>query len=368
MTTVTNPAVLAQLTRARTGLILDHPFFGQLALRLTLVERPDVKTLAVDGRHIFYNPDFVATLTPQVTIAAMAHEVMHPALDHLSRRAGRNARKWNMAGDYAINPILKDSGFQLGQGWLLDPQYFGLSADDIYSRLPEQDEGGGGPGPLDEMLPPENDGDASAEAAEWQIAVVQAATAAKAAGKLPSALARFVDELTAPKVDWRDRLQRFVTETNQSDFSWLRPNRKFMAQGLCMPTLYSQNIGALVSGIDTSGSIDQATLNAFGSEIKAARDAARPSSMVNIYCDSDVNHVDTFDAYDEMSFDMHGGGGTDFRPPFHHVEQQGIQPACFIYLTDGYGPFPTTPPDYPVLWVMTTDVQPPWGECVRIEL
>ena len=367
MTPVTNPIVLAQLTRARTGLILDHPFFGQLALRLNLVEHLSTKTLAVDGRNIFYNPDFVATLSPQITIAALAHEVMHPVLDHLSRRGCRDPRKWNMAGDYAINPILKDSGFQLGRGWLIDPQYFDLSADEIYLRLPEQDENedsGGGSEPLDEMLPSADDADST----EWKIAVIQAATAARSAGKLPESLSRFVDQLTAPKVDWRERLQRFVTETSQNDFSWMRPNRKFIAQGLCLPTLYSQNMGALVSGIDTSGSIDQATLTAFGSEIKAARDASRPTSIVNIYCDSAVNHVDTFDAYDEMSFDMHGGGGTDFRPPFSHVDQHGIHPACFIYLTDGYGPFPATPPDYPVLWVMTTDVEPPWGECVRIEL
>lgn len=361
-----NQAVLQQLTRARTALILDQPFFGVLALRLKLVEDNTHKTLAVNGRQIFYNADFVAGLSPALTKSALAHEVFHCVYDHIGRRGGRNPRKYNMAGDYVINAALKDSHFEIGQDWLYNPAYAGMSSDEIYNLIPDGDDDDDGDGPLDEVL----DGDPSEteiEATDWKIATVQAAEAAKAVGKLPASLQRFVDELTTPKVDWKSVLQRFVTETSKNDYTWSRPNKRFIEQGFFLPTLHSESMGEVVVAIDTSGSITQDVLTAFASEIKAIIGSVRPSCTHVVYCDSAINHVDTFDPNDELHFDMHGGGGTDFCPPFEYVAEYDIKPVCLVYLTDGYGCFPP-PADYPVLWVMTTSVQPPFGECVAIEL
>jgi len=360
-----NKDVADQLTRARTQLILDHCFFGTLALRLALIEDTTVKTLTVNGKNIFYNPDFVTTLSPALTKAAIAHEVMHCVFDHIGRRADRNPRKWNQAGDYVINAALKDSGFEIGEGWLHNTAFAGMTTDHIYSLLPDGDDDKGND-PLDDC----QDGDAEnteVNATDWKIATVQAASAAKAMGELPESMQRFVDELTTPKVDWRERLRRFVTETSKDDYSWLRPNRRFMAQGFFLPTLYSESMGEIVVAIDTSGSIDQATLTAFGSEIKAIVQSSRPSKTTVIYCDAAVNHVDEFGPNDELKFEMHGGGGTDFKPPFDHVNKAGTKPVCFVYLTDGYGRFPDAP-DYPTMWCCTTDVVAPFGETIPIEV
>lgn len=360
-----NITVAQQLTRARTALVIDQPFFGMLALRLMLVEDVATKTLSVDGKQIKYNPEFVADLSPNLTKSALGHEVMHCVFDHIGRRGGRSHRKWNQAGDYIINASLKDAGFEIGEDWLHNSAFAGMSSDEVYNLLPEPDDQDGND-PLDDC----QDGNTESteiDATDWKIATIQAAASAKAMGKLPGSLARFVDELTAPKVDWREMLRRFVTETSKDDYSWSRPNRRFMAQGFYLPTLYSESMGEIVVAIDTSGSIDQTTLTAFGSEIKAIVQSVRPSKTAVIYCDAAVNHVDEFGPNDELHFDMHGGGGTDFRPPFKLVEEKGIRPVCFVYLTDGYGPFPDAP-EYPVLWCCTTDVVAPCGETIAIEL
>lgn len=361
-----NNTVLQQLTRARTALILDQPFFGVLALRLQLIEDNNHKTLAVNGRQVFYNANFVASLTPALTKSALAHEVFHCVYDHISRRGSRNPRKYNMAGDYVINAALKDSGFEIGDGWLYNSAYAGMSSDEIYNLIPDNDNKND-EGPLDEIL----DGDPSEteiEATDWKIATIQAAGAAKAMGKLPASLQRFIDELTIPKIDWKSALQRFVTETSKNDYSWLRPNRRFVAQGMFLPTLYSEAMGEIVVAIDTSGSIDQATLNTFGAEVKAIVQSVRPSTTHVVYCDAAINHVDTFEPNDELKFEMYGGdGGTDFCPPFEYVTKHDVKPVCMVYLTDGYGPFPKTP-DYPVLWICTSDVVAPFGETVAIEI
>lgn len=356
----TNPQTLHKLSHARVGLILDHPFFGQLALRLQFVERVTEKTMAVDGKHIFYNPQFVNSISSELTKAIIAHEVMHCVFDHIGRRNGRSPRRWNQAADYAINPILEDSGFDFEGTGLLNPAYKNMTADQIYMLLPESSSGD----PLDECLDSSTD---AIEAADWAVAVVQAATAAKQHNKLPESLARLVSELTEPKLNWRAQLRHFVTERCKDDYSWTRPNRKFFSQGIYLPSLYNEQMGQIVVAIDTSGSIDQPTLDAFGAEIKSIVQTIRPTNTTAIYCDAVINHVDEFSPNDELHFNMHGGGGTDFCPPFQFVKDQNLTPKVFIYLTDGYGPFPSAP-DYPVIWCMTTAQIAPFGTTLFLTL
>ena len=363
-----NAQAAHKLTVARSQLILSQPFFGMLALRLRLVERADIKTLAVDGKNVFYNPDFVLGLTDTLCRSAMAHEVMHCVFDHITRCGAREPKKWNYAGDYVINQLLHDAGFEIGEGWLLDARYKGMHADEVYSLLPDNPENNGkGQGPLDEMMPGGDGTSSAADATEWKIATIQAAAAAKAVGKLPGSLQRFVEDSARPQVDWRDRLRQFMTQTSKDDYSWARPNRRYLSARLYLPGLYSENMGPVVVGIDTSGSIDGKTLQAFGGEIRALVQAVRPSEVHIVYCDAEVNHVDVFSPYDEMKFAPHGGGGTDFRPVAAYVQEKNLSPECVVYLTDGYGPFPEQQ-SAPWLWCMTTDVVAPFGETIRIEV
>lgn len=365
-----------KLTKERINLIAKHPFFGTLALRLNLLEidkqmeawfhsnglRP---TMAVDGRNIFYSEDFVNTIGPKLLLSALAHEVMHCVLTHMTRQGSRIQMKWLRATDYAVNGTLKRSGFELHENWLYDPKYNEKwSAEMIYNDLPDDTE----EEPQDYVMVASESEDPALNH-EWEVAVQQAAFAARQAGKLPSDLERFVQELVAPKIDWRTQLRRFITETSKSDYSWQRPNKFLLPMGTIMPGLYSQHMNVLVPVIDDSGSIGPKILDAFAGEVGGARDSARPKRTVLISCDARVNHVDDLDEFAEFSPKLvrtHGGGGTDFRPPFEWIRNEGIRPSCLIYLTDGYGPFPEYPPDYPVMWCITTDVVPPWGEHLKI--
>jgi len=368
-------AALKKLTIARAQLLLNkgHGFFGMLALRLKLVERHNIQTLAVDGKHCFYNPDFVVNeLTDSLTRSAIAHEVMHCVFEHIGRRGNRSPRRWNQAGDFAINLVLQDSGFEIGDSWLINPAYRDMTADQIYNLLPEDNGDDSGNedsvgSPLDEIM----DGDPADQehtSVDWKLATVQAVNAAKAQGQLPGALQRFVEEITAPpKVNWRDQLRQFITQISKDDYSWSRPNRRYLSAGVYLPGLWSENMGEIVVCIDTSGSIDQHTLSVFGSEIKALVSAVRPIKTHVIYCDAEINRIDAYDPHDELKFEMCGGGGTDFRPPFKHIETQGLQPECLIYLTDLYGPQPSSA-DFPVLWCCTSGQIAQIGETIQIEV
>jgi predicted metal-dependent peptidase len=364
-----NQEARTKLIKARIAMIMRQPFFGELAMHLKLTEDDtlDPPTAAVDGRNLFYHPQWVLDNPHEVVMAMVAHEVGHCIFQHIGRRNGREPQRWNYAGDYVINAVLQDSGFTLGDGWLYSPVYAGMSTDAVYQALPPMPPGTG-KGAFDKILDaPAQGTDIAASDADWGVAAVQAANNAESRGNLPASLKRFVEEITEGKVDWRDVMRRFMTETSKDDYSYARLNRRFVSLGIYLPGLYSETMGAVVAGIDTSGSISKEQLMEFGSEITAIVDQMLPSKLVNIYCDAAIAHIDEFERYDVLSFDMHGGGGTDFRPPFKYVEDNDIEPKCMVYLTDGCGPFPAHAPPYPVLWLMTTDVVPPWGEVVRID-
>lgn len=370
-----NQEAKTKITKARINMIMKQPFFGQLALRLKIVEDSTLNppTLATDGRTMYYHPKWVLDHDQDVVVSAVAHEVGHVVFDHMSRRNGRTPKRWNYAGDYVINAMLKDCGFTVPSDWLYDPAFANKTTDEVYRILPPDDQGGGGSGsgtgtaPFDMVkdspLSPQ-------EAQDWEHATVQAADAQAKhqQGNMPGSLKRFIKEVLREKADWRSVMSRFVTEVSREDYSYARLNRRFASLGIYLPGLYSENMGELAAGIDTSGSISREILDAFGGHLSEIKNQMRPTKVTNIYCDARVNRVDEFEQDDEMTFEGCGGGGTDLRKIFDHIKNNGIEPKCLCVLTDGYTPFPNEAPPYPTLWLMTTDVVPPFGEVVRIEL
>jgi predicted metal-dependent peptidase len=378
-----SPAALDRISAARTALVLDHPFFGSLALRLKPEESTRTKTMATDGRSLFYHAPFLDTLSHEELVGTLAHEVMHPAMLHHARREGRDPLLWNHAADYAINPLIVEAGFKLPDGALLNAAYQGQSAEQIYAQLQQrqqeeqrqsaqsQGQGQPQPGPGDQLedLPGAvlDSPEPAQDAAEWQVAVKQATQAAKMMGRLPGSIARELEAQAKPHVDWRSLLRRFVQQCSSADYSWRMPNRRFIACGLYLPELRSESLPPIVVAIDTSGSIGEAELAVFAAELRSIVDECQPEATHVIYCDDGVQSVETFARGEQIELHATGGGGTNFCPVFDHVEEHAINPACLIYLTDGMGRYPETPSEFPTLWAMTSSKVAPWGETIQVE-
>ena len=374
-----------KFTKARTGLILDHPFFGSLALRLTPIEDgTNNPTACTDGKVIRYNPEFIDGLSLDEVKGLICHEIMHCANQHHTRRDDRDMRRWNVACDHAINPLIRGSGMTLPKGALIDSRYTDMSAEQIYGTLPEQEEEGqdgksgktgNDPGACGgiEDAPGDTPGPASKDeleqaAQDWKVALVQAATQAKAMGALPGAIERAVAELVEPVLDWRELLRQFVDTNARNDYQWFPPNRRYVGSGVILPSLRSQELKRVTMVLDTSGSISERELSSFGAEVQSIVEDFRADTTV-IYCDSRVQHVEQFDADTPVELSPKGGGGTDFRPPFEYIEENGEYPVVLIYQTDGWcNSFPPEPP-YPVMWVLTQKnegFQPPFGEVIHL--
>jgi predicted metal-dependent peptidase len=355
------------ITKARAGLILDQPFFGALALKLILHEDETIETAATNGRDLIYNPEWILSLPLETVKGVLAHEVMHCASQHHTRRGERNPARWNIAGDHVINHIIKAAGFTLPDGHFDEPSFHGLETEAVYNLIPDGDGGGGGGqpgGPGDpggcggvQDAPTPGGGNQPAQGADmteaeqdWKVSTIQAAQAARMQGKLPAGVERLLDPLLNPKVDWRDVLRNFIERAARNDYSWTMPNSRYIQQGLYMPRLHSLELGDIVVAVDTSGSIGQSELSQFAGELSGMLEAYPMTAHV-IYVDTAVHGEETFATEDlPVNLNPKGGGGTDFRPAFEWTDGQDFTPAALVYLTDMYGSFPAHVPDYPVIW------------------
>lgn len=368
---------MAKLKKALAGLVLDQPFFGALALKLRVIEDPTCDTAWVNGETLGFNPEFIANMPIPKIKGLLAHEVMHCAMAHHVRRGNRDSKKWNYAGDYVINALLEEAGFDLPENGLINPAFKDQSTEHVYATLPDFPKDGEGNGSADpggcgevRDAPGSTESEAIRKEQEndWKTAVGQAAQAAKMMGKLPGNMERFAEDLLDSKVDWREKLRHFMTEPAKDDYSWRRPNRRHIAQGLYLPDLDGEKLGDVVFAIDTSGSISNDELQQFCSEVNAVLEDCSPAKVHVVYVDSKVAGSEEFtpDEY-PVHMEAKGGGGTDFVPAFNWVTQENIEPACLVYLTDMYcNSFPN-PPDYPVLWVSTSNrTDAPFGEVVEM--
>jgi len=133
------------LTKARSKMIIEEPFYGNLSMRLEMVETDKFPCMATDGRYQLYNPAWVAEQSVDKLACVLAHEVSHVAMHHQLRRNGRDFQIWNEACDYAVNAELKSGGWSVPGEGLYNPMFEGMSAEQVYASLiNEEEEGGGG--------------------------------------------------------------------------------------------------------------------------------------------------------------------------------------------------------------------------------
>ncbi|WP_183717511.1 vWA domain-containing protein [Paraburkholderia tropica] len=393
-----------RISKQRTALVMDQPFFGVLALRLKVVEDATCKTFWVDGESLGYNPAYLATLNDHECRGVLAHEILHVAGGHCFRQGPRDAERWNDACDYAINPIVRQAGMALPPGCLDDPRFYGRSAEEIYAvltqeaRQKEKEKSDGKPGANapggqqapangantpsaapDQSSPPScgevrpypKASDKAVKEAEWQVATLQAAKAAQMRGKLPGGLVAVVEAAAEASVDWRSMLMRFAQQVTRDDYSYAMPNRRYLHLGFYLPALHSPAVGDAVFVRDASGSVFDETQRQFAGEVIHVAETLQPARLIVLDCDTRITQVQIFERGDPIELaPVKGAGGTSFVEPFAWIDREGVNPAFLVYLTDMDGRFPQSAPSYPVLWGSTVPLSriedPPFGEVVEV--
>ena len=404
-----NDSVEDKLVAARTWLIIDKPFLGALVLRLPLVEADPqwCHTTATDARSFYYNRDYIKALSFEQTKFILAHEALHCALSHFARREHRHKRRWDLACDFAVNPLLMADGLIPAPDALFLDAYKDMTAEEIYPCIQENtdeepmdqhlydqddrphgsgdrdnDEGGRGEEQTNDGGGSHGEPDAQAGGApqppplstperdsldkQWQQRLASAAQQAIQAGKLGGSMARMVDHFLQPQLPWRMLLAHYMTRASRNDYSFAHPSRR---EGTAiLPGLRSQHIDLLVV-LDTSGSISDDEMQEFLSEVNAIK--GQVGARITLHsCDEKLAAEGPwiFDPWEDVKLPgkLPGGGGTRFTPVFEWAEWQDRAPDLLVYFTDARGEFPKSEPSYPVIWLVKGKEKVPWGQRIQL--
>ena len=393
---------LRGMEQDRQKLLMRQPFIGMILMHLDFVPiTSGCRTACTDGSRVFMNCQFYAKLDLEERLFVLAHETWHCVLLHFARRQNRNHHKFNIATDLEIHFILQKE--KMKEPFVLphDPEWDGLSAEEIYEKLGHKKEYGGkrekckNPGycskgfdsneqSFDEHIyagqakqDSENDPDfapcVNAQSVEnmRKIVIQTACSIERRQGTLPGNLKEIVDRLRKPELNWKELLKQFVTSCLGGSRRWLPPARRYVGMGLYLQSRRNEKFSAVMA-IDTSGSTT-GDLPQFFAELSSLLKSFGNYELTVIQCDVEIQHMEKFSGDTPLpsnyQWESYGHGGTSFIPPFEYVKEHKLRPDIFIYLTDGYGDAPEKAPQFPVLWVLTNDGEEPalWGKKIKFK-
>src|SRR6056300_1674056 len=369
---------------ARVGLLLRHPFFGNMATRLRILAADDwLPTAAVDGRNLYYNTQFFNAMNNKEIEFVVAHEILHMVFDHLGRREDRHPMLYNIAADYKVNNLLvrdrigtKPSIVDCFQ----DFKYEADTSEDIYDKLFEdakeegKEEKDANGNSVSKKRPKYSKEELKKIRDEIKEGMMTAAQAA-GAGNTPGEVQRMIKELTEPKMNWREILQQQIQSVIKNDFTFARPNRKSWHTGAILPGQDFDETIDIAVALDMSGSIGNAQAQDFLGEIKGIMDQYADYN-IKVWCfDTKVYNEQDFSAdggEDLLNYEIFGGGGTDFMANWEYMKEKEYVPKKFIMFTDGYAWDSWGDADYcDTVFLIHShhdkNVQAPFGTTVRYE-
>ena len=306
--------------------------------------------MAVDGTHLFYNPEFTEFLTDNECIGVLLHETAHIASCTATVASTATQNDGTSLADKVVNAVLVAANITLPKGGV-PPGPLGKTAEELSEEITDA-----------EMELYTRDvikagtmdvpGEKSMTEGQWRDAI------AASHGLMPDFVARTVEESTAPRKDWKEELAKFVHSTCKSDTrTWTRQSRRIKG----LPGWSRELESNIVIVLDTSGSVTGPILSAFAAE---CRDITSLNGITAVIMSADAAVHQVIQPGEPFPTTWKGGGGTSFIPALKAAED--YQPNCIIYLTDGHGTYPKNSL-YPVLWALTAPRQVPFGEKILLE-
>lgn len=347
-----------------------EPFFSSVAYGLAPIHDESTPTTATNGISLFVNDKFLKSLSEEEQCGVILHEILHCVFLHLWRREDRDPAGWNVACDYAINLIVNES-FRLPKGTLLDTKYLGMSAEEIYDKLPKfksqaqswcekdlWDNNTKDPKTGKPLKGKRGEPVSEAQAkAKWKREF-EKMKKSYSKGDMPLGIKRLIEKAYyVPVVDWASLVSQILTE-DVNDYTFSQPDRRFLDADFILPdNLSIDRIKDVVFAYDTSGSIGDEDLHAFHGESQALMATFPNLQGWGMACDAEVQsfqEISRDQTFDDVNY--WGGGGTAFEPVFEEVEKRRLQPKALFYFTDLMGSFPNSAPPYPVYWLVRSAI------------
>lgn len=362
-----------KIIKARTTLLRKSPFFGILALKLTVIANDQITdTMATDGAHLYYDPKWVEELDPPETLGVCAHEILHCGLLHPYRRGNREPERWNIACDFAINwPLVHTYGFTLPKGALISAKYANMPAEQIYKALPKTYER---PKPAKgrkthwgdcfDAVPTHHT--TTDQEKQWEVLTEEAKQSARQRGDGTEGALEQIG-LGKPRIDWKTQTANIFGAITKTDYSWVPPDLIYLTRNIHVPTLHEPNVGHLAIAIDTSASVQTHELTQFWAELKYLLETVNLTKLTLIQCDTEIHFHKEYTNNDLIPLDVVGRGGTAFTPVFDRLNNPEDEVNALIYFTDmGSWDYPPVEPEYPVFWARTENMDAPFGQHIDL--
>lgn len=388
-----NQNQLSMMDKAKTRMLFKHLFFATVIISTPFIETKRYERAATNMKVVYWNPDFFATLSLEVTMFVIAHEIFHILLKHGLRRGQRDPEIWNCADDYYINSKLKEYGYTLWQytkpdgtpgGCLYDPRFDGMYEEQIYAILlteskSKPEDGESEPGFTQGGLRKDEIGDDLTDEGvnindpmerakierEIDSVIARAMTIAKQAGKMPAGLELLMEGVINPPQPWFALFVDYMTRLVNDEDSWNRRNRRI--DHVVLPGRRNPGMGPVGVIGDTSGSmLEYNVFPQVGEEIDYMMQTSKPEFVQVIWADhAEFSHEERFEPGDVVTLHPHGGGGTDMRLPLKKMEE--YEPDICVLITDAETPWPSEPTPFPLIILTTTAGETPsWATTIRI--
>jgi len=356
-----------------------------------VTDDPAMPTACTNGKNEIYNREFCEKLNDAELRFLILHENYHKLYRHMitwQHLKKEDQERANKAMDFVINIKLVDDNkdkFATMTGILekgcLNEKYRDWDTARVYKDLPESPEG-------DSPVIVNSDGEPF-DVHDWDGAEGLTAQeknelardideairqGALIAGKVGNGADRDLTKLLKPQIDWRAVLREFVKETCAGkDFStWKKPNRRFIASDIYMPSGLTERVEGIAVGGDMSGSIGQHEQAVILTEVSSMAEIVKPSWLRMLYWDTEVVGDEKYEMHELDNFVKStkpvGGGGTDPSCVPVYLNTNKITPQCVIMITDGYvGSWGNW--NYPVLWVIIDNesAKPSVGKYVHVQ-
>ena len=370
-----------KISQAKAKLLVDYPYFGTLASKIAVVINDNIEAFKSDGVQLEINSDYLQNLELSEMEFVFANGAMHASLAHEMRKNNRSGWLWQMATDMAVNDMLVQNGLDMPYGAQYRERFSGMYAEEIYAELKadilrddedleyEADDS-------DDVEQTENEQKEQNSKEQLQEELLQEQLFAEEAMTLleshmqkdeaPVTIERFFSLSDFGKIDWRNELRIAIDTYFRDDYVMMPPSKKLLYSGIYLPSNISQTF-RLVIAVDSSGSIDEALLNEFLSEVNFLMNLVQNYQIELLVCDEKIESQQTFYSGQKLDTDIKGGGATDFRPVFDYIEKRFDDVKLLLYFSDLEGIFPEKIPSYEVKWVTKKEKNIPFGTLIVMD-
>ncbi len=398
-----NDPIVKAIVEARVNLLLNHPFFGNLATRLQLVDGTDwCPTAATDGRRFYYNREFIKSLNKEELIFLVGHEILHVVYDHIGRRRNgyHDPKYWNMANDYIVNyTLVKEKIGEMIKSGLYSEKYSDeYTSEELYEILVENKttvqltidmhlEAEGAEGESDDnngssdssksitaTIDVQGTGNKKPVLSKEEIEEIRKeikasiiSAAQNCSGSIPKGIKRLVQSLTEPKIDWREMLETCIKSSLKDDWSYSKLSKRTWTSKIILPGQKNMDTVDIEIFLDTSGSVTDAMVKDFLSEVKGIMDMFAQFRLGLATFDTKVYNYQVFtqeNSEDILSYEAKGRGGTLYESVFEYLKENEIEPNTLVMFTDGYPNHSWGDPNYcDTLFIIygSENIVPPYG-------